>query len=158
MPVCFILSYENVECVEKYHFRGPRASLFVDLNCLFYNNFVIMFYFIFHFLQKSSFTSLVNWSDKTLLCFSNSYSIYVSPFCLECTYQIHFYNNLSESQKFNSSVGTLPQLEPPVVQVMVSNAKNQQQQSDSILPQIANKGGPNNYQTQSVRLLLTRHP
>ncbi|XP_025765063.1 dual specificity tyrosine-phosphorylation-regulated kinase 4 isoform X3 [Oreochromis niloticus] len=53
------------------------------------------------------------------------------------------------SQKFNSSVGTLPQLEPPVVQVMVSNAKNQQQQSDSILPQIASKGGPNNYQTQS---------
>uniref|UniRef100_A0A3P8RQS0 dual-specificity kinase n=1 Tax=Amphiprion percula TaxID=161767 RepID=A0A3P8RQS0_AMPPE len=51
------------------------------------------------------------------------------------------------SQKFSSGVGTLPQLEPPVVQVVVSNAKNQHQQSDNILPQIANKGGQNNYQT-----------
>ncbi|XP_047453505.1 dual specificity tyrosine-phosphorylation-regulated kinase 4 isoform X2 [Mugil cephalus] len=51
--------------------------------------------------------------------------------------------------QFGSGVGTLPQLEPPVVQVVVSNAKNQHQQSDSILPQIANKGGQNNYQTHS---------
>lgn len=51
-------------------------------------------------------------------------------------------------QKCGPGVGTLPQLEPPVVQVVVSNAKNQQQQSDNILPQIANKGGQNNYQTQ----------
>ncbi|XP_037308142.2 dual specificity tyrosine-phosphorylation-regulated kinase 4 isoform X2 [Pungitius pungitius] len=49
-------------------------------------------------------------------------------------------------QKFGTGVGTLPVLEPPVVQVVVSNAKNQQQQSDNILPQIANKGGQNNYQ------------
>ncbi|KAG7229843.1 hypothetical protein INR49_012492 [Caranx melampygus] len=56
------------------------------------------------------------------------------------------------SQKFGPGVGTLPQLEPPVVQVVVSNAKNQQQQqqqSDHILPQIANKGGQNNFQTHS---------
>ncbi|XP_051807856.1 dual specificity tyrosine-phosphorylation-regulated kinase 4 isoform X6 [Acanthochromis polyacanthus] len=51
------------------------------------------------------------------------------------------------NKKFSSGVGTLPQLEPPVVQVVVSNAKNQHQQSDNILPQIANKGGQNNYQT-----------
>lgn len=51
-------------------------------------------------------------------------------------------------QKCGPGVGTLPQLEPQVVQVVVSNAKNQQQQSDNILPQIANKGGKNNYQTQ----------
>nr|XP_046250828.1 dual specificity tyrosine-phosphorylation-regulated kinase 4 isoform X2 [Scatophagus argus] len=51
------------------------------------------------------------------------------------------------SQKFGPGVGTLPQLEPPVVQVVVSNAKNQHQQSDNILPQITNKGGQNNYQT-----------
>ncbi|XP_034444293.1 dual specificity tyrosine-phosphorylation-regulated kinase 4 isoform X1 [Hippoglossus hippoglossus] len=50
------------------------------------------------------------------------------------------------SQKFGPGVGTLPQLEPPVVQVVVSNAKNQHQQSDNILPQIANKGGQNNFQ------------
>ncbi|KAM4553884.1 dual specificity tyrosine-phosphorylation-regulated kinase 4 isoform 2-T2 [Fundulus diaphanus] len=51
------------------------------------------------------------------------------------------------SQKFNSGLGSLPQLETPVVQVVVSNAKNQHQQSDNILPQITNKGGQNNYQT-----------
>ncbi|XP_054884525.1 dual specificity tyrosine-phosphorylation-regulated kinase 4 isoform X2 [Poeciliopsis prolifica] len=51
------------------------------------------------------------------------------------------------SQKFSSGLGSLPQLETPVVQVVVSNAKNQQQQSDSVLPQISNKGGQNNYQT-----------
>lgn len=51
-------------------------------------------------------------------------------------------------QKCGPGVGTLPQLEPPVVQVVVSNAKNQQQRSDNILPQIANKGEQNNYQTQ----------
>ncbi|CAG5958415.1 unnamed protein product [Menidia menidia] len=56
------------------------------------------------------------------------------------------------SQKFGSGVGTLPQLEPPVVQVVVSNAKNQHQQSDNILPQIANKGGQNNYQTHSFAM------
>uniref|UniRef100_A0A8D0ASU7 dual-specificity kinase n=1 Tax=Sander lucioperca TaxID=283035 RepID=A0A8D0ASU7_SANLU len=48
-----------------------------------------------------------------------------------------------------------PQLEPPVVQVVVSNAKNQHQPSDNILPQIANKGVQNNYQTHPVRLLYT---
>ncbi|CAN9498718.1 unnamed protein product [Ophioblennius macclurei] len=56
------------------------------------------------------------------------------------------------SQKFAPGVGTLPQLEPPVVQVVVSNAKNQQQQqqpSENILPQIANKGTQNNYQSHS---------
>lgn len=59
---------------------------------------------------------------------------------------------LPDLQKFGPGVGTLPQLEPPVVQVVVSNAKNQQQQqqSDHILPQIANKGGQNNFQTHSV--------
>ncbi|XP_047202734.1 dual specificity tyrosine-phosphorylation-regulated kinase 4 isoform X3 [Girardinichthys multiradiatus] len=51
------------------------------------------------------------------------------------------------SQKFSSGLGSLPQLETPVVQVVVSNAKNQHQQSDNILPQIPNKGGQNNYQT-----------
>ncbi|XP_056908708.1 dual specificity tyrosine-phosphorylation-regulated kinase 4 isoform X1 [Takifugu flavidus] len=50
------------------------------------------------------------------------------------------------SQKFGPGVGTLPQLEPPVVQVVLSNAKNQQ--SENILPQIANRGGQNNNQTQ----------
>uniref|UniRef100_A0A8D3AJL3 dual-specificity kinase n=1 Tax=Scophthalmus maximus TaxID=52904 RepID=A0A8D3AJL3_SCOMX len=53
------------------------------------------------------------------------------------------------SQKFGPAGGTLPQLEPPVVQVVVSNAKNQHQQSDNILPQIANKGGQNNFQMHS---------
>lgn len=47
---------------------------------------------------------------------------------------------------FGPGVGTLPQLEPPVVQVVLSNAKNQQ--SENILPQIANRGGQNNNQTQ----------
>lgn len=61
-------------------------------------------------------------------------------------------NNPSGSQKFGPGAGTLPALEPPVVQVVVSNAKNQQQQSDNILPQIANKGGQNNYQAHPVRL------
>ncbi|XP_024137807.1 dual specificity tyrosine-phosphorylation-regulated kinase 4 isoform X4 [Oryzias melastigma] len=55
----------------------------------------------------------------------------------------------SRLQKFGSSRGTLPQLEPPVVQLVVSNAKNQQQQSDNILPQIGTKGGQNNYQSHS---------
>ncbi|RVE72296.1 hypothetical protein OJAV_G00060380 [Oryzias javanicus] len=54
----------------------------------------------------------------------------------------------SRLQKLGSGRGTLPQLEPPVVQVVVSNAKNQQQ-SDNILPQIANKGGQNNYQSHA---------
>ncbi|XP_074533694.1 dual specificity tyrosine-phosphorylation-regulated kinase 4 isoform X2 [Halichoeres trimaculatus] len=49
------------------------------------------------------------------------------------------------SQKFGPGVGTLPQLEPPVVQVVVSNAKNQHQQSENILPQITIKGGQNNF-------------
>lgn len=51
------------------------------------------------------------------------------------------------SQKFGPGIGTLPQLEPPVVQVVVSNAKNQHQQTDSILPQIPTKGALNNFQT-----------
>lgn len=59
-------------------------------------------------------------------------------------------NSSFDLQKFGPGVGTLPQLEPPVVQVVVSNAKNQHQQSDNILPQIANKGGQNNYQTHPV--------
>ncbi|KAJ0069584.1 hypothetical protein NL108_010409, partial [Boleophthalmus pectinirostris] len=49
--------------------------------------------------------------------------------------------------KFGPGIGTLPQLEPPVVQVVVSNAKNQHQQTDSILPQISSKGTLNNFQT-----------
>lgn len=61
----------------------------------------------------------------------------------------------SDLQKFGPGGGTLPQLEPPVVQVVVSNAKNQHQQSDNILPQIANKGGQNNYQTHPVRFSYT---
>uniref|UniRef100_A0A1A8DUA9 dual-specificity kinase n=1 Tax=Nothobranchius kadleci TaxID=1051664 RepID=A0A1A8DUA9_NOTKA len=56
------------------------------------------------------------------------------------------------SQKFSSGVGTLPQLDPPVVQVVVSNAKNQHQQSDSFLPQINNQSG-HNFQTNSVERL-----
>ncbi|KAM4618667.1 dual specificity tyrosine-phosphorylation-regulated kinase 4 [Polymixia lowei] len=55
--------------------------------------------------------------------------------------------NRPYSQKVGPGVGSLPQLEPPVVQVVVSNAKHQHQQSDTILPQIANKGIQNNYQT-----------
>lgn len=51
------------------------------------------------------------------------------------------------SQKFGPGIGTLPQLEPPVVQVVVSNARNQHQQTDSILPQIPTKGALNNFQT-----------
>ncbi|XP_015250815.1 PREDICTED: dual specificity tyrosine-phosphorylation-regulated kinase 4-like isoform X1 [Cyprinodon variegatus] len=62
------------------------------------------------------------------------------------------------SQKFSSGLGSLPQLETPVVQVVVSNAKNQQQQSDNILPQITNKGGQNNYQTQVERSKPTQQP
>ncbi|XP_026168234.1 dual specificity tyrosine-phosphorylation-regulated kinase 4 isoform X2 [Mastacembelus armatus] len=51
------------------------------------------------------------------------------------------------SQKLGPGVGTLPQLETPVVHVVVSNAKNQHQHSDNILPQITNKGAQNNFQT-----------
>ncbi|XP_010881813.3 dual specificity tyrosine-phosphorylation-regulated kinase 4 isoform X1 [Esox lucius] len=50
-------------------------------------------------------------------------------------------------EKFNSGVGSLPQLEPPVIQVVVSNAKLHHQQSDSILPHIANNGVQNSNQT-----------
>lgn len=63
-------------------------------------------------------------------------------------------NQISTSsylQKCGPGIGTLPQLEPPVVQVVVSNAKNhqqQQQQSDSILPQIVSKGVQSNFQSQ----------
>uniref|UniRef100_A0A1A8QN79 dual-specificity kinase n=1 Tax=Nothobranchius rachovii TaxID=451742 RepID=A0A1A8QN79_9TELE len=68
-----------------------------------------------------------------------------------------FGSNRPCSQKFSSGVGTLPQLDPPVVQVVVSNAKNQHQQSDSFLPQITNKSG-HNFQTNSVeRLKATQH-
>ncbi|XP_045061106.1 dual specificity tyrosine-phosphorylation-regulated kinase 4 isoform X3 [Coregonus clupeaformis] len=55
--------------------------------------------------------------------------------------------NRPYSQKLNSGIGTLPQLEPPVIQVVVSNAKLHHQQSDSILPHIANKELQNSYQT-----------
>lgn len=58
-------------------------------------------------------------------------------------------------KKLNSGVVTLPQLEPAVIQVVVSNAKLHHQQSDSILPHIANKGVQNNYQTHQVRLHFT---
>ncbi|XP_061533139.1 dual specificity tyrosine-phosphorylation-regulated kinase 4 isoform X1 [Phycodurus eques] len=59
--------------------------------------------------------------------------------------------NRSCLQQFGPGVGTLPQLEPPVVQVVVSNAKNQhQQQSDHMLPQIVNQGVQNYYQTNTV--------
>ncbi|XP_035646181.1 dual specificity tyrosine-phosphorylation-regulated kinase 4-like [Oncorhynchus keta] len=55
--------------------------------------------------------------------------------------------NRPYSQKLNSGVVTLPQLEPAVIQVVVSNAKLHHQQSDSILPHIAKKEVQNNYQT-----------
>ncbi|XP_061826169.1 dual specificity tyrosine-phosphorylation-regulated kinase 4 isoform X1 [Nerophis lumbriciformis] len=58
--------------------------------------------------------------------------------------------NRSCLQKFGPGGGTLPQLEPQVVQVVVSNAKNQQQQTDNTLPQIVNKGVQNHYQTNTV--------
>ncbi|KAM9815125.1 dual specificity tyrosine-phosphorylation-regulated kinase 4 isoform X1 [Syngnathus typhle] len=59
--------------------------------------------------------------------------------------------NRSCLQKFGGGVETLPQLEPPVVQMVVSNAKNQhQQQSDHILPQIVNQGVQNHYQTNTI--------
>lgn len=51
------------------------------------------------------------------------------------------------SQKFGPGIGTLPQLEPPVVQVVVSNVKHQHQQTDSILPQISAKGALNSFPT-----------
>ncbi|XP_077597737.1 dual specificity tyrosine-phosphorylation-regulated kinase 4 isoform X2 [Stigmatopora nigra] len=54
-------------------------------------------------------------------------------------------------QNFGSGVGGLPPLEPPVVQVVVSNAKNQhQQQCEHILPQIVNHAVQNHYQTNTV--------
>ncbi|KAM6946485.1 dual specificity tyrosine-phosphorylation-regulated kinase 4 isoform 2-T2 [Aplochiton taeniatus] len=53
------------------------------------------------------------------------------------------------NKKFGTGVGTLPQLEPPVVQVVVSNAKVHSQHSDSILPHIANKGQQNGFQTHT---------
>ncbi|XP_077371665.1 dual specificity tyrosine-phosphorylation-regulated kinase 4-like isoform X4 [Festucalex cinctus] len=61
--------------------------------------------------------------------------------------------NRSCLQKFGQGVETLPQLEPPVVQVVVSNAKNQQQQqqqSNHILPQIVNQGFHNHCQTNTI--------
>lgn len=60
------------------------------------------------------------------------------------------FKNALRLQKFGPGVGALPQLEPPVVQVVLSNAKNQQ--SENILPQIANRGGQNNNQTQVICL------
>ncbi|CAF98879.1 unnamed protein product [Tetraodon nigroviridis] len=57
-----------------------------------------------------------------------------------------------QPEKFGPGVGTLPQLEPPVVQVVLSNAKNQQ--SENTLPQIANRGGQNNNQTQVICSLI----
>ncbi|KAJ8261895.1 hypothetical protein GJAV_G00159680 [Gymnothorax javanicus] len=47
-------------------------------------------------------------------------------------------------QKFGSEIGTLPQLEAPMKQVVVSHTKVQHQ-SDSILPHITNKGTQNSY-------------
>ncbi|XP_051917665.1 dual specificity tyrosine-phosphorylation-regulated kinase 4 isoform X1 [Hippocampus zosterae] len=59
--------------------------------------------------------------------------------------------NRSCLQKFGPGVETLPQLEPPAVQVVVSNAKNKhQQQSDHILPQIVTPGVQNHYQTNTI--------
>ncbi|KAJ8381776.1 hypothetical protein SKAU_G00025540 [Synaphobranchus kaupii] len=49
-------------------------------------------------------------------------------------------------QKLGTGVGTLPQLEAPIKQV-VNNAKVQHQ-TDSILPHITSKGTQNSYQTQ----------
>ncbi|KAL0968527.1 hypothetical protein UPYG_G00268040 [Umbra pygmaea] len=51
------------------------------------------------------------------------------------------------SQKLSSGVEILPQIEPPVIQMVVSNAKAQHQQSDRVLPHIASKGLQNSYQT-----------
>ncbi|KAJ8391068.1 hypothetical protein AAFF_G00096890 [Aldrovandia affinis] len=59
----------------------------------------------------------------------------------------HLGSSRPYQQKFGMGVGTLPQLEAPIKQVVVSNAKVQHQ-SDSILPHIANKGTQNSYQTQ----------
>ncbi|XP_053742478.1 dual specificity tyrosine-phosphorylation-regulated kinase 4 [Synchiropus splendidus] len=59
------------------------------------------------------------------------------------------------SQKFGQGVVTLPQLEPQVVQVVVSSAKNQHQQTDNILPQITSKGGQTNYQTEERQKQFT---
>ncbi|KAI1888390.1 hypothetical protein AGOR_G00184650 [Albula goreensis] len=59
-------------------------------------------------------------------------------------------------QKFGTGVGTLPQLEAPIKQVVVSNAKVQNQ-SDSILPHIANKGTQNQPQ-QEERPRVSQFP
>lgn len=72
--------------------------------------------------------------------------------CIDFFEQATFKNAL-RLQKFGPGVGTLPQLEPPVVQVVLSNAKNQQ--SENILPQIANRGGQNNNQSQVIYLFIS---
>ncbi|XP_066580563.1 dual specificity tyrosine-phosphorylation-regulated kinase 4 [Amia ocellicauda] len=54
-------------------------------------------------------------------------------------------SNKPYQQKFGSNVGTLPQLEAPIKQMVVTNAKLHHQH-ESILPHIANKGMPNGYQ------------
>ncbi|XP_015208600.2 dual specificity tyrosine-phosphorylation-regulated kinase 4 isoform X1 [Lepisosteus oculatus] len=52
--------------------------------------------------------------------------------------------NKAYQQKFSSNVGTLPQLEVPIKQMVVTNAKPHHQH-ESILPHIVNKGLPNGY-------------
>ncbi|XP_028814837.1 dual specificity tyrosine-phosphorylation-regulated kinase 4 isoform X2 [Denticeps clupeoides] len=54
-------------------------------------------------------------------------------------------SNRPYSQKFGTGTGTLPHLEVPVKQVVVSNGKLLQQ-PDSILPHIISKGVQNNFQ------------
>ncbi|XP_057693703.1 dual specificity tyrosine-phosphorylation-regulated kinase 4 isoform X2 [Corythoichthys intestinalis] len=69
----------------------------------------------------------------------------------QITFKILQHSRPDVQKKFGPGVGTLPPLEPPVVQVVVSNAKNQhQQQSDHILPQIVNHAVQNHYQTNTV--------
>lgn len=125
------------ECVEI-------KSTLLALNCLFCNHFASI---LFYDLLLSKKASLWSFHFQTRTFFVINISLLNAKNV----------TNSFELQKFNSSVGTLPQLEPQVVQVVVSNAKNQHQQSDNILPQIANKGGQNNYQTQSVRLSCSSH-
>ncbi|XP_067090726.1 dual specificity tyrosine-phosphorylation-regulated kinase 4 [Osmerus mordax] len=62
------------------------------------------------------------------------------------TNSAHQASNRTYSQKFGPVAGTLPQLDPPVIQVVVSTAKLHHQ-SDSILPHINNKGLQNTYLT-----------
>lgn len=88
------------------------------------------------------------WTSDNLRVLHDAFPAFID-FLKQLTFE-----NAFHLQKFGPGVGTLPQLEPPVVQVVLSNAKNQQ--SENILPQIANRGGQNNNQTQVVFLFSLR--